>query len=152
MNEKKNNMLEEHFISVYDKFKVEFLRRLFSLVREREGSLTAMEAFSVEIIHEMNAPTISQFADFLGISQSNATYKVNSLIKKGYIVKENSDIDRREYHLKLSDKYYHYSGLMTSYVDTVMDRMQQRFTPEELETFSKMLAVMSQELMPESSL
>ena len=41
---------------------------------------------------------------------------------------------------------------MKSYVDTVMDRMQQRFTPEELETFSRMLGVMSDELMPESTL
>ena len=145
-------MLEENFIEVYDKFKMEFFHRLFALVREREGSLTAMEAFAVEIIHKMNGPTISQFADFLGISQSNATYKVNSLIKKGYIVKENSDIDRSEYHLKLSEKYYHYRGLMKSYVDTVMDRMQQRFTPEELETFSRVLSVMSDELMPESTL
>ena len=145
-------MLEENFLSVYDKFKVEFFRRLFSLVREREGSLSAMEAFSVEIIKELDSPTISQFADFLGISQSNATYKVNSLIKKGYIVKENSDIDRREYHLKLSEKYYHYAGLMKGYVDTVMDRMQERFTAEELETFSEMLGVMSDELMPETGL
>ena len=73
-------MLEENFLSVYDKFKVEFFRRLFSLVREREGSLSAMEAFSVEIIKELDSPTISQFADFLGISQSNATYKVTSII------------------------------------------------------------------------
>ena len=142
--------METNFIRVYDKFKLEFFRRLFGLVKEREGSLSAMEAFSVEIIHQMQSPTISQFADFLGISQSNATYKVNSLIKKGYIMKENSDIDRREYHLKLSEKYYHYAGLMKSYVDTVMDRMQQRFTPEELDTFSKMLGVMSEELMPEA--
>lgn len=95
-------MLEQNFQSVYEKFKLQFFRRLFSQVREREGSLSAMEAFSVEVIHELDAPTISQFADFLGISQSNATYKVNSLIRKGYIVKENSDTDRREYHLKLS--------------------------------------------------
>ncbi|MBQ5549549.1 MAG: MarR family transcriptional regulator [Bacteroidales bacterium] len=114
-------MLEENFLSVYDKFKVEFFRRLFSLVREREGSLSAMEAFSVEIIKELDSPTISQFADFLGISQSNATYKVNSLIKKGYIVKENSDIDRREYHLVLSEKFYRYAELLTSYELRVME-------------------------------
>ena len=88
-------MLEQNFQSVYEKFKLQFFRRLFSQVREREGSLSAMEAFSVEVIHELDAPTIGQFADFLGISQSNATYKVNSLIRKGYIVKENSDTDRR---------------------------------------------------------
>ena len=82
--------------------------------------------------HELDAPTIGQFADFLGISQSNATYKVNNLIRKGYIVKENSDTDRREYHLKLSDKFYCYNGLMQSYIDTVMARIHERFTPEEL--------------------
>lgn len=128
-------MLEQNFQSVYEKFKLQFFRRLFSQVREREGSLSAMEAFSVEVIHELDAPTIGQFADFLGISQSNATYKVNSLIRKGYIVKENSDTDRREYHLKLSDKFYSYNGLMQSYIDTVMARIHERFTSEELATF-----------------
>ena len=130
-------MLEQNFQSVYEKFKLQFFRRLFSQVREREGSLSAMEAFSVEVIHELDAPTIGQFADFLGISQSNATYKVNSLIRKGYIVKENSDTDRREYHLKLSDKFYCYNGLMQSYIDTVMARIHERFTPEELATRSR---------------
>lgn len=145
-------MLEENFLHVYDKFKMEFFRRLFSLVREREGSLSAMEAFSVEVIHQMDAPTISQFAEFLGISQSNATYKVNNLIKKGYIIKENSDVDRREYHLVLSEKYYNYNGLMQSYVDTVMQRINDRFSPEGLETFSRMLGIISDELMPECDL
>ena len=142
-------MMEQDFQRVYEKFKLQFFRRLFSQVREREGSLSAMEAFSVEVIHQLNAPTIGQFADFLGISQSNATYKVNNLIRKGYIVKENSDTARREYHLKLSDKFYSYNGLMQSYIDTVLGRIRERFTPEELETFARVLTVMSDELMPE---
>ena len=142
-------MMEQDFQRVYEKFKLQFFRRLFSQVREREGSLSAMEAFSVEVIHQLNAPTIGRFADFLGISQSNATYKVNNLIRKGYIVKENSDTDRREYHLKLSDKFYSYNGLMQSYIDTVLGRIRERFTPEELATFAHVLAVMSDELMPE---
>lgn len=143
-------MLETNFLRVYDNFKLEFFRRLFGLVKEREGSLSAMEAFAVEIIHQMNGPTISQFADFLGISQSNATYKVNNLIKKGYILKENSDVDRREYHLRLTDKYYSYNGLMKGYVDTVMQRIDERFTPEEVQTFARMLGVIADELMPET--
>ena len=78
------------------------------LVRERDGSLSAMEAFSLEMIEMLDKPTVGQFAEFLNISQSNATYKVNSLIRKGYLVRENSDIDRREYHLVLSEKFYNY--------------------------------------------
>lgn len=142
-------MLEENFLEVYDKFKLEFFRRIFELVREREGSLSAMEAFSIEVIHALHEPTIGQFAEFLNISQSNATYKVNNLIKKGYLKKQNSDTDRREYHLKLSDKFYSYNGLMQSYIDTVLGRIRARFTPEELATFAHVLAVMSDELMPE---
>lgn len=145
-------MLEQNFLHVYEKFKMEFFRRLFSLVREREGSLSAMEAFSVEVIHQLHAPTIGQFAEFLGISQSNATYKVNSLIKKGYIIRENSDVDRREYHLVLSEKYYNYSGLMQSYIGTVLDRIRDRFSLEEQNTLARMLGVISDELMLETTL
>ena len=142
-------MLEKHFSEVYNKFKLQFYRRVFELVRERDGSLSAMEAFSLEVIYMLDEPTVSQFADFLNISQSNATYKVNSLIRKGYIIRENSDTDRREYHLVLSEKFYRYMSLLTSYEDLVIGRMRNRFSPVELETFDRMMSVISDELMPE---
>ena len=144
-------MFKESFKEVFDKFKFQFFCRIFDLVRERDGSLTAMEAFSLEIIDMLQSPTVGQFADFLNISQSNATYKVNSLIRKGYLVRQNSVTDRREYHLVLSDKYRNYISLLTSYEDTVMDRIRDRFPPEDLETFNRILRTMSDELMPECS-
>ena len=143
-------MLQDNFLEVYDKFKLEFFRRIFELVREREGSLSAMEAFSIEIIHALTEPTIGRFAEFLNISQSNATYKVNNLIKKGYLKKQNSDTDRREYHLVLSEKYYNYTDIMRSYVKTVLGRMEESFSKEEIELFSNMLMRISAEMMPEA--
>ena len=142
-------MIEEHFREVFDKFELQFFRKIFDLVREREGSLSAMEAFSLEVIEMLDNPTVGQFADFLKISQSNATYKVNSLMKKGYLERQNSSVDRREYHLVLSEKYYHYQDLLTSYEHTVIERIEKRFSPEDLARFDGMLAVISQELMPE---
>ena len=143
-------MMERSFIEVYDKFKLEFFRRIFELVREREGSLSAMEAFSIEVIHALHEPTVGQFAEFLNISQSNATYKVNNLIKKGYLIRQNSETDRREYHLILSDKYYGYTDIMRSYVDTVVGRIRKSFTPEEAKLFGDMLDRISNEMMPET--
>ena len=143
-------MMESSFIEVYDKFKLEFFRRIFELVREREGSLSAMEAFSIEVIHALHEPTVGQFAEFLNISQSNATYKVNNLIKKGYLIRQNSETDRREYHLILSDKYYGYTDIMRSYVDTVVARIRKSFTPEEAKQFGDMLDRISNEMMPET--
>lgn len=142
-------MLDDNFNRVYDKFKFQFYRKVFELVKERDGSLSAMEAFSLEVIKMLDNPTVGQFADFLNISQSNATYKVNSLIKKGYIERENSSVDRREYHLILSEKYYNYQALFSNYEHEVMERIKTRFSPEEVAVFDNILGVMSSELMPE---
>ena len=142
-------MLKDNFINVYDKFKLRFYKSVFELVRERDGSLSAMEAFSLEVIKMLDNPTVGQFADFLNISQSIATYKVHSLIKKGYLERENSQTDRREYHLVLSEKFYSYIGLISSYENVVMERIKARFSPEDVEKFDRMLSVIANELMPE---
>lgn len=144
-------MLEKNFSEVYDKFKLQFYRKVFEVVKERDGSLSAMEAFSLEVIKMLNSPTISEFADFLNISQSNATYKVNSLMKKGYIEREMSEKDRREYHLVLSEKFYNYMGILSGYESTVMDRIRSRFPEEDVRKFDEMLQVISSELMSECS-
>lgn len=142
-------MIDQSFVEIYDKFKLKFYCSVFELVREREGSLSAMEAFSLEVINMLSEPTVGQFADFLNISQSNATYKVNSLIKKGYLERQNSQTDRREYHLVLSEKYYNYESLMSSYEMQVIERIKQRFSQEDLENLDRMMKIISTELMPE---
>lgn len=142
-------MLEKNFAEVYDKFKLQFYRRVFELMRDRDDSLSAMEAFSLEVIYMLGNPTVSQFADFLNISQSNATYKVNNLIKKGYLDRQNSTVDRREYHLILTDKYYTYMNIYANYEMTVMRRVKEHFPEEDIACFDRILQVMSEELMLE---
>ena len=142
-------MIEKSYKRIFDRSKFEFFRKVFELVRERDGSLTAMEAFSLEIIEMLDAPTIGRFADFLKISQSNATYKVNSLIRKGYLVRQNSDTDRREYHLILSEKYHRYMSLLTGYQDRILQKMHERFSERELQELDRMLTIIADELMEE---
>jgi len=142
-------MLDKSFIAVYDKFKLQFYRKVFELVRERDGSLSAMEAFSLEVIKMLDRPTVGQFADFLNISQSNATYKVNSLIKKGYLERQNSTSDRREYYLVLSEKFYNYIGLISSYEKQIAERIKERFPDEDVAKLDEMLKIIADELMPE---
>ena len=145
-------MLQKSFNAVYSKFKMQFYRSVFDLVRERDGSLSAMEAFSLEVISMLGEPTVGKFAEFLNISQSNATYKVNSLIKKGYIERLNSTTDRREYFLRLTDKYYKYSNLMNDYQQSVIERVEKRLSHEDLEKFDEILGIIESELMPEISI
>lgn len=140
-------MLEDNFAAVYSKFELRFFRNVFELVRERDGSLSAMEAFSLQVIYLLGKPTIGEFAEFLNISQSNATYKINSLIKKGYIERENSLEDRREYHLVLSEKFYKYLALFKDYQGEVLERLKKRLPAQDVDKFDEILGIMSDELM-----
>ena len=71
-------MLEQSFMEVYDKFKLQFYRKVFEQVRERDGSLSAMEAFSLEVIKMLDCPTVGQFADFLNISSRRVIWSVRT--------------------------------------------------------------------------
>ena len=45
----------------------------------------------METIQALGSPTINEFASFMRISPPNAAYKINSLIRKGYIQKIQSE-------------------------------------------------------------
>lgn len=145
-------MLKDDFFAVYTKFKMHFYQEMFRRFQTREASLTTMETFCVESIHALGSPTIAEFAAFMCISTPNAAYKVNSLVEKGYIRKIQSQRDRREYHLETTQKYLDYYNISTSYIAQVMDRILERFTPEECAKLEAMLQIIDRELMPEVDL
>ena len=142
-------MLERVVWDVYTKFKLHFYQQIFRQFQNREASLTTVETFAMETILALGSPTINEFATFMRISSPNAAYKINSLIRKGYIEKIKSEHDKREYHLRPTQKYMHYYNISNDYVHTVMERIQKRFTPAECEKLEEMLTVIDQELMPE---
>ena len=145
-------MFEKAFSDIYLKVKLNFYRNIFSRFEEREASLTAVETFCVEVIHALDKPTISQFSDFVMISQANATYKVQSLIKKGYVKKIQSEDDKREYRLAVTEKFERYSIISQRYLIEVSKRIHRRFSKEQLEIFEEMMNVINNELMPEIEL
>jgi Transcriptional regulators len=134
---------------VYQKFRVHYYRDVFNRIQSRELSLTTVEAYCVEIIHSLGCPTINEFANFIGISSPNATYKVNSLIKKGYVKKVQSETDKREFHLQVTDRYFKYWNLSEKYFDIVENRIKESLSEEEYEFFNRIMKKVSEDLMPE---
>ena len=145
----RKKVLEKSFDRIYTKFKLHFYRAVFTRFQTREASLTAVETFCMEIIRALDEPTINEFASFANISSPNAAYKVNSLIRKGYVEKVQSPSDRREYHLRPTQKFHDYYNLSSAYVRQVMERVRERFTPEEVAQMDRVLDIVGQELMPE---
>ena len=104
-------MLHQAFNEVYTKFKLHFYQEIFRRFQNREASLTTVETFCMESIMALGRPSVNEFATFMRISPPNAAYKVNSLVKKGYIRKVQSPSDRREYHLEVTQKYIDYYNI-----------------------------------------
>ena len=140
------------FNEVYTKFKLHFYQEIFLRFQDREASLTTVETFCMESIMALDSPTVNEFATFMRISPPNAAYKVNSLVKKGYVKKIQSPSDRREYHLEVTQKYIDYYNISASYTTLVMERIAKRFPPEDCAKLEEMLAIVSRELMPEVTL
>ena len=143
------NIEQNPLHEVYSKFRVYYYRDVFKRIQSRELSLTTTEAYCIEVIGALGTPTINEFADFIGISAPNATYKVNSLIRKGYLQKVQSGTDKREFHLQVTEKYYKYWNINKKYMDIVEGRLKQRLSKEEFELFNRIMRMVSTEMMPE---
>ena len=139
----------EAFAEVYTKFKLHFYREIFGTFSSREATLTTVETFCMEVIYSMGRPTINEFAAFIQISPQNAAYKINSLIKKGYVQKIRSTKDKREYYLSVTKKYVEYYNISDSYLYQVLRRLENRLDEDEKKGLIKVLDLLSDELMPE---
>ncbi len=142
-------MLERYFSEIYTKFKLKFYRTVFAQFEKREASLSVVETFCVEVIYALNRPTIKEFAEFAQISSPNATYKVNSLIKKGYIKKVQNPGDKREFYLEVTEKYLNYIGITYDYIEVVVERMRKRLSDIDQDKLEHIMQIISEELMPE---
>ena len=122
----------DSFMDIYGSFREYYLSHVFQSERGSLMELTTVEAICMEVIQRLDKPTINQFANFVRISQPNAAYKVNTLIRKGYLAKEQSEVDKREYHLYPTRKYLAIYNNQCGFLERVLDRHISTLSEEEL--------------------
>ena len=106
--------------------------------------LNMQEAFSLDIIHMLGNPTILEFANYLEISQPNATYKINQMISKGYLTKTLCEDDKRSYRLSVTEKFMECYRGNDRYIENSLNDIENMFSKEEVELLSKMLVAIQQ--------
>lgn len=143
--------LEQHFNNMYDKFKLMLYDRA---LKERgssaPGDLSLQEVIYMEIIIALGAPTVAEFSRYAKLSAPNTAYRLNKLEERGYIRRTRSDLDKREFRIEPSKRYREEYGVIFDYIHLVCDRIEERFTPSEIDKFEEMLGIISEELMPEA--
>ena len=143
-------MLEDNLHDIYLKLKLYYYRRIFRKISDREAdSLTALEAFCAEAIYALGQPTLTEFANFINVSQPSAAYKVANLERKAYEKKAKNSEDGRLVHLCVTDKFLQIYGSSERYVSILANRMKRKYTEEDLEKFSAIMQDISDNMMTE---
>lgn len=125
-------MLSESFERFYLLLRAAYYRRIAKEVGAGADALSATECFSLEILLLLDKPTLSEFAAFVGVSLPNASYRVNSLIQKGYLEKVIPAHDRRETQLVVTRKYADFYGLGNPEVKSLIENIETAFTGDEV--------------------
>ncbi|HHU60061.1 TPA: MarR family transcriptional regulator [bacterium] len=137
-------MLDKNFQKLYENFRMRYYQKLFKQNNDQDDGLSANEMFCVETVYLLGNPTLSEYADFIGVSRSNVNYKINGLINKGYITKTISDKDKREYHLSVTNKFIDFYITKDSCTDEFTQRVRKEFTTEEMPILEAYLARITQ--------
>ena len=139
-------MLYEKIKRLYERFRLEHYRALFGRIREKAGSLSATEAYTADVIYLLGSPTVSALADTLGVSQPNATYKINSLAAKGYATRTTPDADRRESRVSVGQRFYSYYNTDYPFIERAAGRVAAGHTAAENALFETMLGELADAL------
>ncbi|MBH1941127.1 MarR family transcriptional regulator [Mobilitalea sibirica] len=140
-------MLEKEFEKLYYKFRANYCKNLFAKVNSSKDGLSATESYCLEVIFLLDHPSVHEFAEYIHISMPNATYRINQLIKKGYVRKDLSEKDKREYHLEVTDKFLKEYGANTEYNARLMSGIKEKFSKEEVEILEKLIKKIVDEIM-----
>jgi DNA-binding MarR family transcriptional regulator len=87
-----------------------------------ELNITYAQMIILGLVRENEGISVKNLAATLGITSSAATQQVNNLVKRGYLVREESDIDRRLVRIRLT-------GAMDKQVEILEARLVEQFAP-----------------------
>lgn len=125
---------------------INFYTKIYSGFEKREATLSYTESMVVNIIDSLERPTVNELVRILGISQPNISYKINTLVAKGYVEKVQSKEDGREFILKLTDRFKTYRKIAFSSISQVIDRLEEKLSQEEMNHIYHSLDLIKEEM------
>lgn len=124
-----DNILED----IVRKTKLHFYRSVFREFEDSDRPLSIEETMLLEVIDYLDRPSINDLVNFLHISQPNMSYKVNVLVKKGYVRKVKSNKDQRFLHVVLTEDYLSYKQKKNEFTKDAMTRAEEKLNQKEIE-------------------
>jgi len=126
----------------------EIIARLSRLMGQEEEAareqfnlttLTLTQMHYMETISELGNPSITELATSLNLSKPTVKVAVDKLIERNYVLKVQSDDDRRSAHIHLTEKGKLINQMHDYAHKRIAEFMRSRLTGEEEESLARML-------------
>ncbi len=118
------------------------LKRLYS--HDKKSVLSYHDTLYLNIIEaHPNEYTSSQIADLLKITRPSVTEKINQLCKKGYILRTQSETDKRVFYLSINPNSPKDYETTASYEEEIERVFSEKFGPEKVDSFCEMVEYLS---------
>ena len=129
---------------LYSHILIRYYQKIFSNNNKEINNLNAMEISMLEIIYHLKHPTYSELSAFMHISQPNLTYRINNLIKKGYVESTADEKDRRRHYLSVTDKFLDFYEIDYDYLNQLSMQVLEQLNPIEKQALEKILNITMQ--------
>ncbi len=86
-----------------------------------------------------NKYTTSQIADLLKITRPAVTQRINDLVKKGYIVRTQSETDKRIFYLSVNEDSDYYDDLTEEDIFQIEEAFIEKYGEANLDFFCEMM-------------
>ena len=110
-----------------------------AIINQEFKDITNNDMHVIEAIGIGAPKNMSSIAKELSVTVGTLTIAMNSLVKKGYVVRRRGDADRRVVYISLSDRgrsaYEHHARFHREMIQSVMEEVE----PGELETLIRAL-------------
>ncbi|AIY85663.1 MAG: Transcriptional regulator, MarR family [Thermotoga sp. 47_83] len=137
---------------------LEIFRTLFSLVmrfssylpsNEEVSDMKTTELYAFLYVALFGPKKMKEIAEFLSTTKSNVTNVVDSLEKRGLVVREMDPVDRRTYRVVLTEKGKEIFGEILSNFESLLKSVLEKFSEEDFkvvsEGFNRMVEALSRE-------
>ena len=101
--------------------------------------LTATQFHYLEIIGELENPTITELAAAMKLTKPSVTAAIDRLVVKGLVRKVHSDIDKRSSHLHLTEFGEQINKRHDFAHDFVIDLIAVKLSQDEMKSFTSLL-------------
>ncbi|MFA6333412.1 MAG: MarR family transcriptional regulator, partial [Methanoregula sp.] len=104
--------------------------------------ITINQYFYLQAVQRKENITLTELARIIGVSKPSATAAITKLTSDGFVIRTQSKVDQRKFHLSLSEKglavFVHKNRACRQFIE----RLEQCTTPEEQKILTRAFRIM----------